>query len=166
MGIVRRGKVGTMTRTIRPAGQDDAEGAAVLLQRFFAEEGFATPPDLIRSRLALMLADATSAVFLAWEGNVAAGVATVTTSVGIELGRSAELDDLYVLPEARGRGCAQGLIAAVRAWCQAHEVTTLSVVVTPEGQDAHDLMAFYRKRGFHDTGRRISSLELTTPSGA
>ncbi len=166
MGIVRRGKVGTMTRTIRPAGQDDAESAAVLLRRFFAEEGFATPPDLIRSRLALMLADETSAVFLAWEGDVAAGVATVTTSVGIELGRSAELDDLYVLPDCRGQGIARDLIAAVRAWCQAHDVTTLSIVVTPEGQDAHDLVAFYRKRGFHDTGRKILSVELPNPSGA
>jgi len=152
--------------SIRPVRQDDSESAAALLQRFFAEEGFATPPDLIRSRLALMLADPTSAVFLAWEGEVATGVATVTTSVGIELGRSAELDDLYVLPEARGQGVAQGLIAAVRAWCQAHEVTTLSVVVTPEGQDAHDLLTFYRKRGFLDTGRRILSVELTTSPGA
>ncbi len=152
--------------SIRPVGQDDGESAASLLQRFFVEEGFATPPDLIQSRLALMLADPTSAVFLAWEGEVATGVATVTTSVGIELGRSAELDDLYVLPEARGQGGAQGLIAAVRTWCQTHEVTTLSIVVTPEGQDAHDLVAFYRKRGFRDTGRRILSVELTTPSGA
>jgi len=39
-------------------------------------------------------------------------------------------------------------------------------VVTPEGQDAHDLVAFYRKRGFRDTGCRILSVELTTPSGA
>lgn len=150
--------------TIRPVGVDDAETAAFLLRRFFAEEGFTTPPDLIRSRLDLVLADQTSAVFLAWGSETALGVATVTTSVGIELGRSAELDDLYVWPDARGQGIAQGLIAAVRAWCQAHDVTTLSIVVTPEGQDAHDLVAFYRKRGFHDTGRRILSSEMTSPA--
>ena len=38
--------------------------------------------------------------------------------------------------------------------------------MTPEGQDAHDLVAFYRKRGFHDTGCRILSVELTTSPGA
>ncbi len=152
--------------SIRPARQDDSESAAALLERFFAEEGFATPPDLIRSRLIQVLDDATSAVFLAWEGDAAVGVATVTTSVGIELGRSAELDDLYVLPEARGRGIAGGLIPAVRAWCDERRVTTLSIVMTPEGQEAHDLAAFYRKRGFHDTGRRILSTEITNPYDA
>ena len=147
-------------------GRDDRERAATLLQRFFAEEGFATPPALIRLRLDLVLADGTSAVFLAWDGDVAVGVATVTTSVGIELGRSAELDDLYVVPDARGRGVARGLIAEVRAWCLAHEVTVLSVVVTPEGQDAHDLVTYYRRRGFRDTGRRLLSDDLAGASGA
>jgi len=149
--------------TIRQVGAESIAAIAPLLEQFFVEEGFATPPMLIRERLTAMLADAASAVFLAWEDDAAVGVATVTTSVGIELGRSAELDDLYVLPRARGRGIAGGLIAAVRAWCAEHRVTTIESVVTPEGQEAHDLVAFYRKRGFRDTGRRLLYDEITNP---
>ncbi len=153
-------------KEIRRVEPEDHESAARLLQQFFAEEGFATPPDLIRPRLDLMLADKANAAFLAWDGDRAVGVATVTTSRGIELGRSAEMDDLYVRPEARGSGIATRLIAAVRAWCQEHDVSVLSIVVTPEAQEAHDLVAFYRKQGFDDTGRKLLSTQLPASSKA
>lgn len=148
--------------SVRRAGTEAVERATPLLERFFTEEGFATAPDLIHSRLSALLNDEAGAVFLAWDGAAAVGVATVSTSFGIEYGRSAELDDLYVLPEARGQGVAQALINAVRAWCQEHRCTVLLVTVTTEGEAAHGLVAFYRGRGFEDTGRRLLSLALTS----
>jgi GNAT superfamily N-acetyltransferase len=148
------------TWDVRQAGTAALAAAAPLLMRFFAEEGFTTPPELIRARLAELLASTDAVVFLAWEG-AAVGVATVSTSFGIEFGRSAELDDLYVLPEARGRGVATALIDAARAWCQAHGCTVLLVTVTPEGQQAHDLARFYQRHGFRDDGRKLLSADIT-----
>lgn len=82
-------------------------------------------------------------------------MATVTTSSGIEFGFSAELEDLYVLPEARGSGVGGELISAVKDWCRAQGCTLLSVVVTPEGQTAHNLVEYYGRRGFRESGRTL-----------
>jgi aminoglycoside 6'-N-acetyltransferase I len=141
--------------TTRRAMMADLPNALPLLERFFAEEGFQTPPGQIGEQLAVLLDDDESAVFLAWLGDRAVGVATVTTTSGIELGLSAELEDLYVLPEARGRGTGGALIEAVKAWCRAQGCTLVSVIVTPEGQATHNLIEYYRRRGFEETGRTL-----------
>jgi aminoglycoside 6'-N-acetyltransferase I len=150
-----------MTLSVRRATSADLDAALPLLQRFFAEEGFATPPDLIRERLGEMLADLGTGVFLAWLGTEAVGVATVTTSSGIEFGLGAELEDLYVRPDVRERGVGSALIEAVIAWCRARACTVVEVVVTPEGQAAHDLIGYYRARGFRESGRVMLLLPLT-----
>ena len=141
--------------TPRQATISDLEPALSLLECFFAEEGFQLPPAQMRTRLAGMLKDDDSAVFLAWLGNEAVGVAAVTTSSGIELGLSAELEDLYVLPEARRSGVGEALIAAVKDWCRTRGCTLLSVVVTPEGQAAQNLIEYYDRRGFKEMGRTL-----------
>src|ERR1044071_5420535 len=100
--------------TVVQAGPEDFEAALPLLQRFFIEEGFNTAPEQIRVQLAGLLSNRDSAVFLAWQAGQPVGVATVTTSRGIEFGHSAELEDLYVLPEVRGIGAGRALIATVQ----------------------------------------------------
>jgi aminoglycoside 6'-N-acetyltransferase I len=150
--------------TIRQVNHADFEPAFSLLERFFAEEGFQTAPDQIHTQLWEMLANDESAVFLAWANDKAVGVATVTTSQGIEFGHSAELEDLYVLPEARGCGVGGALIDAVKDWCQSQGCTAVSVIVTPEGQAAHNLIGYYRIRGFEESGRTILLSYLQQPA--
>jgi aminoglycoside 6'-N-acetyltransferase I len=139
---------------------ESLDPALHLLGRFFDEEGFSTPADEMRASLHTMVTGPGSAVFLAWQWAKAVGVATVTTSVGIEYGRAAELEDLYVLPAARRSGVAGALIDAVRVWCRAQGCTTLLVTVTREGEAAHKLMDFYQRRGFVNTGRVILEQRL------
>ena len=139
----------------RQATMADLEPALSLLERFFAEEGFQCPPAQMRARLGEMLKDDNSTVFLTWLDGKAVGIATATTSSGIELGLSAELEDLYVLPKVRGFGVGGALIAAVKDWCRVQGCTLLSVVVTPEGQAAHNLIEYYGRRGFQETGRTL-----------
>lgn len=150
---------------IRRAGMAQFDEAFDLLQRFFHEEGFDTPAAAMRSSLGAMLGSPSSAVFLAWLEGKAVGVATVTTSLGIEYGRSAEMEDLYVLPEVRGRGIAATLTEAVCEWCRGEGVTAVLVTVTPEGEAAHGLLDYYRRHGFANTGRVIleRALNPTTP---
>jgi len=146
---------------VQKAGVDSFDAAFRLLERFFREEGFDTPVEEMRVSLRTMLAapnadkEHPSAVFLAWRGREAVGVATVTTCVGIEYGRSAEIDDLYVLPQARGSGVASALIEAVCNWCSEEGATVVLVTVTPEGEANHKLLDYYRRRGFSHTGRVI-----------
>lgn len=143
------------TIQVRKAGVDSLNAALHLLQRFFLEEGFHTAAEEMRSSLHTMMIHPNSAVFLAWHGAEALGVTTVTTSVGIEYGRSAEIEDLYVLPQARGGGVATELIEAVCAWCDQEGCTAVLVTVTPEGEAKHGLIEFYGQRGFANTGRII-----------
>ena len=140
---------------IKRATLTDFESALCLLERFFDEEGFGTPREQIRGQLDHLLRDSESGVFLVWEQGRAIGVATVTVTEGIELGLSAELEDLYVLPEARGGGAGRALISAVAGWCRAQGCSLVAVVVTPEGQAAHDLIGYYRAQGFEETGRTL-----------
>jgi aminoglycoside 6'-N-acetyltransferase I len=140
---------------VRQATVSDLESALPLIDRFFAEEGFQAPPGQMRKQLVGLLDGDETAVFLAWQDDQAVGVATVTTTSGIELGLSAELEDLYVLPQVRGLGVGGALIAAVKDWCRARGCSLVSVVVTPEGQAAHNLIEYYSRRGFQETGRTL-----------
>jgi aminoglycoside 6'-N-acetyltransferase I len=140
---------------IKQATLADCEGALSLLERFFVEEGFGTSREQIREQLEQLLRDSESAVFLASERNRFIGVATVTTTQGIELGLSAELEDLYVRPESRGGGAGRALIRAVLDWCRTRGCSVVSVCVTPEGQALHDLIGYYRAQGFEETGRTL-----------
>jgi GNAT superfamily N-acetyltransferase len=148
---------------IQQVKADCIEVAFHLLERFFSEGGFDTPAQQMRASLRTMMTDPGSAVFLAWQEQEAVGVATVTTSVGLEYGRSAELEDLYVLPEERGSGVASALIEAVCSWCRQQKVSVVLVTVTPEGESEHGLTNFYRRRGFAVTGRLILERALHLP---
>lgn len=148
---------------VRQATVAEAGLAQPLIERFFAEEGFDAPPGQIRRQLLGLLGDEESAVFLAWQNETAVGVATVTTTSGIELGLSAELEDLYVLPQAREQGAGAALIEAVKGWCRGRGCSLVAVVVTPDGQAAHDLIGYYRRRGFVETGRTLLFAHLPPP---
>jgi aminoglycoside 6'-N-acetyltransferase I len=140
---------------IQRVGFDAFEEAIYLLKRFFHEEGFAKPAEEMRSSLHAMITASSCAVFIARRGKEAVGVATVTTSLGIEYGRSAELEDLYVLPKARRSGVASALVEAVCRWCCDQGVSVLLVTVTPAGAAEHKLLDYYQRRGFSNTGRLI-----------
>ena len=63
--MYRKGIGVETTWDVRQAGTAALAAAAPLLMRFFAEEGFTTPPELIRARLAELLASTDAVVFLA-----------------------------------------------------------------------------------------------------
>jgi len=149
---------------IEEVGDESLDPALYLLRRFFSEQGFHTSAGEMRSSLQRMIVSPDNAVFLARRGTKALGVATVTTSVGLEYGLSTELEDLYVLPEARGGGVASALIEKVCSWCQERGCTTLLVTVIPEGEATHNLIDFYGRLGFANTGRVI--LERALRPGA
>ncbi|MCO6450137.1 MAG: GNAT family N-acetyltransferase [Caldilineales bacterium] len=140
---------------VRQIGDDSLEIALSLLRRFFIEEGFDTAEEDMRALLREMLASENNAVFLATGDGEAQGVATVSVSLGLECGLSAEMDDLYVLPQARGKGVAASLIEAACQWSRARGCSVVLATVMPEGEAKHGLKAFYRRQGFSDVGRVI-----------
>jgi len=149
-----------MAVTIRQITAHQFAPAFDLLCRFFAEEGFNVPLELIRLNLESFLSRADYGAFLAYVEGQPIGIATVSTTISVELGRMAEIDDLYVLPDARGHGVAGALITAALDWCRAQGRTYIQVTITPEGEAAHGLTRFYDKIGFADTRRKLMSRAL------
>ncbi len=139
---------------------DDLSAAIHLLQRFFAEEGFDTPPHVIAERVRALAGLETCLLIVAEAGSETVGVATASMEFGIEFGWWAEMGDLYVLPEARGTGVAKLLVEGIEAWLRAKGVAGYQVTVTPEGEDHHGLRAYYRKLGFRGDGRLLLFKEL------
>jgi GNAT superfamily N-acetyltransferase len=141
--------------TRRLGGGDDTSVAASLLVRFFREEGFDTPDDVIRAHTKRMASIDSCGLFVAEMGSETAGVATVSLEFGIEFGWSAEMGDLYVLPEWRGRGVAQALIDTIERFLRGRGASGYQVTVTPYAQEHHELTRFYNKIGFSSEGRLI-----------
>ena len=131
---------------------DDPGEAARLLKAFFAEEGFSTPAAQIEANLHKMLDLDICRVLVMKEGPQTVAVASLSLDFGIEFGWAAEIGDLYVVPQARGRGLARGLVEACRGIARQMGATTLYVTVTAHGED-QGLKRFYDRLGFCDDGR-------------
>ena len=140
---------------------DDPGSAILLLQRFFREEGFDTPDDVIAANTRRMLGLDVCAILQAEEDGVAIGVATVSMEFGIEFGWSAEMGDLYILPEWRGRGVARLIVAAAEDYLRARGAAGYQVTVTPFGEKSHGLRDFYRALGFAEEGRELLYRKLS-----
>ena len=145
---------------IRPVRASDFAAACGLLARFFAEEGFTTPASKVAANLRAMIDDPFCWAALAWVGDEPLGITTISTNRGVEFGLQGEIGDLYVLPGARGRGIARALVDASVAWCRERGCASVQVVITPEGQSAHDLMSFYNRLDFAPTGRSLVLFEF------
>jgi GNAT superfamily N-acetyltransferase len=146
--------------SIVACSEDMAADAVRLLVRFFREEGFDGRAEMLGENLRGMLADPNCWIGLAVAGGDVVGIATVTAMRDIEHGRLSEIGDLYVLPEVRNKGVARRLIAAAIDWCRQAGCRAILVTVTPQGDAAHGLAAFYRGHGFAMTDRMIARLEL------
>ncbi|MEU1726039.1 GNAT family N-acetyltransferase [Nonomuraea sp. NPDC005692] len=140
---------------IRAAVPDDLPALHDLAVAFYAEDGFTTPARTLKANLARLIAapDVRVAVSESEGRLVAFGI--TTTTFGLEQGLYAELEDLFVVPEARRRGEAERLIEDSRRWAAGRGCTTLEIVIAPNGADVSHLFAYYGKRGFRDEGRRI-----------
>jgi GNAT superfamily N-acetyltransferase len=139
---------------------DDLDEACDLLVRFFREEGFDTSDEVIRRHTAIMAGLDNCGLFIAEASDRAVGVATISLEFGIEFGWGAEMGDLYVLPEWRGRGLSRRLVLAVEDFLKDRDASFYQVTVTPYAQEAHDLKGLYDKLGFESEGRLILAKKI------
>jgi GNAT superfamily N-acetyltransferase len=139
----------------RLTADDDLAAAGELLIRFFAEEGFTTPPATIRTNMQRLASLETCGLFIAEAEGKTIGVATISMEFGIEYGWSAEMGDLYVLPGWRGRGVSARIVAAIEAFLRERGAAGYQVTVTDYAERHHGLTEFYRKLGFAGEGRKL-----------
>lgn len=139
----------------RLTAASDLSAATGLLIRFFHEEGFETPDDTIAANTRQMAGIEQCGLFAAEAGSAMVGVATVSLEFGIEFGWSAEMGDLYVVPQWRRRGVSRLLVHAVEGFLKEKGAAGYQVTVTPHAEDRHGLREFYRSLGFASEGRFI-----------
>lgn len=145
---------------IRTAAPEDLPALLALAVDFYEEDGFATSAADLRSNLATLIASPTARVAVSEADGRVVAFAITTTTFGLESGLIAELEDLYVAPDARRRGEAHRLIEDSLRWSAGRGCGRLEIVIAPNGQDVSHLFDFYRKRGFRDEGRRLLSQPL------
>lgn len=145
---------------INEVGARDLEIALGLLVRFFDEHGFSPLGGDLRSALAQMIKDPDSAVFLCRDGDIPVGVITVTSGVNLEYGRSAEIEDLYVVPEARRGGIGARMVERALAWSRLMGCSTVLVTLVAQGTEGDTLLSFYQRHGFQPNTRRILECPL------
>ena len=151
-----------MTHLIRSARATDVPALVSLMQAFYAESDFplASEP-AARAFHTLLADDRLGAIWLAEDAGVTLGHVVLTVCYSMEYGGlRGFIDDLFVLPAARGRGIAAGLLAAARAGATERGVRALHVEV---GSDNDTARRLYVRGGYADSGHLLLSLPLAPP---
>ena len=134
--------------TPRVATPSDAETVARLLDAFNREYGTPTPgPEVLATRLRGLLAGNDVIALLA--GDPAVGVALLTLRPNVwSDGPVVLVDELYVAPEARGRGLGSALVVAVESLTRERGGELIEIAVDGADTDAH---RFYERHGYRTT---------------
>ena len=128
---------------IRPARVDEIEAMLPLIRAYC--EFYETEPDddgLRRMFETLITEPSQGAVFIAREGDDAVGFATLDWKwSSLKASRLGYLEDLYVHPDARGRGIADALIAACVERCRERGMGALQWLTAPDNHRAQKVYA-------------------------
>jgi GNAT superfamily N-acetyltransferase len=132
----------------RLATPADADEAARLLYDFNVEFETPTPAvDVLAARLRVLLAGTETFAILA--GTPAVAVALVTLRPNVwHVGPVALLDELYVVPDLRGRGVGSRVIDLLLATVRQRSVSLVEINVDEGDVDAQ---RFYERHGFAAT---------------
>jgi len=116
-----------------------------LLDAFNREYHAPTPgPDVLIARLHSLLAGSDVIAFLAGDPAVGLALLTLRPNVWYD-GPVVLVDELYVAPEARGRGLGSALLAAVESLTRERGGRLIEIAVDGADTDAH---RFYERHGY------------------
>jgi aminoglycoside 6'-N-acetyltransferase I len=139
----------------------DLQNVLELATAFYIEDGFTTPMRRLRENLMVLLdSDSARVAVACGHDDEIAGFAITTLSFGLEYGRSAELEDLFVVPAHRRSGIGGILIADSADWARDRGCRVLELVVAPNGANVDHLFNYYAHQGFTREGRQILSRDL------
>jgi GNAT superfamily N-acetyltransferase len=160
---------------IRPARVEDEPAVVALMRDFYAEEHLvfdelATP----RAVHELLACPALGSIHLFTHAGSVVGYFALTCGFSLEFhGRYALLDELYLIPPARGRGGGRHALDVAAETARAAGVAALRLEV---GQANLRVRSTYLKSGYQDDRRDLFTRRLrtltpsqtasTTPSGS
>ena len=153
-----------MTLTFDPAAEADADALLGLARAFHRDEGH---PIGDAGEAALRQVARGEPMARAWivrQQGEAIGYVIITLGFSIEYGgRDGFIDDLYLVPSARGHGLGRQLLEFALAQATGLGIGTLHLEVETGNDTATRL---YRRAGFEATGRRLMRLRLANGGGS
>jgi ribosomal protein S18 acetylase RimI-like enzyme len=144
----------------RPAVPEDIDALLPLMEAFYREDHHPWQEGAARETLRRLLADAAfGRAYLIEEGGTVLGYLVVCFGFSLEFhGKDAFVDELYVLPEARGRGLGTEALRVAEACCREAGVQALHLEVGHGNDTARRL---YRSWGFGDRPHALMSKRLS-----
>lgn len=136
-----------MKAKIHIAGERDRDSVQSLVLAQFAEHAIDVEPEELEQAIDSVLAGGKSALFLiARNGRKAIGLAFMSFVWSLEhCGQSAWLEELYVVPEERGRGTGRLLLEEVVRIASENECAAIDLEVEKNLSRAENL---YGREGF------------------
>ena len=143
----------------RAAAAADADALLDLVEAFYREEGYPFDRSAARRALiGLVRAPARGWVWVIERRSKPVGYVVVTLGYSLEYrGATALVDELYILPEHRGRGLGSKALRLVERVCASSRVRTVHLEVERSNAGAD---ALYRRLGFADRGRSLLTKRL------
>jgi GNAT superfamily N-acetyltransferase len=134
---------------VRFASMEDAPLVVKLLKAFFSHEG-RDVKHLGQNVQAIL--DDPGRGFITLAGDK--GIATTTIRISAGGGASAEIEEIWVQPSARGQGLGAKLLRTAVTECRRRGIESIELRVTPFDQEI-GIPDFYTKQGFTHGGRLI-----------
>jgi ribosomal protein S18 acetylase RimI-like enzyme len=141
-----------LTADIAAVRSDDAAVLVMLARAFHGEEGRTLDAAGKAALVAIAEGEPMARAWLVRDGERAVGYLIITLGFSVEYGgRDGFIDDVYLVPEARGAGLGRRLLAFALAEAERLGVRTLHLEVDVENERATG----YRADRFEETGRRL-----------
>jgi ribosomal protein S18 acetylase RimI-like enzyme len=144
--------------TLEPVRPADEAALLAMARDFHAEDGHDLTAAGARAVRALCVGDPMALAWFLCLGGARVGYAVLSFGFSVEHGgRDGFIDDLYLVPSARGRGLGKAAMDAVERVAAACGVQALHLEVARDNRRAE---ALYRARGYRVTDRQLMSKRL------
>jgi diamine N-acetyltransferase len=136
----------------------DLEPCLRLMQAYYQFDGIEFNATRARASLEQMIAGNFGQAHLVRYNHQEVGYAIVLYGYSLEYGgRVLELDELYLIPEARGLGLGSAVLAFVQAQAKAMDAVVITLETEANNQNAQ---MFYQKHGYTVLERQILRKKL------
>lgn len=144
---------------VRLAEHGDVPTLVALMTEFYSEAGYSLSPEQASQAFDALLDDPRlGRVWLVESGGSPVGYLVLTLGFSMEFGGvRGFVDDLFVRPNARGKGLGAVVLAAVKQACADLGVRALLVETGPAEHPARRL---YARAGFQESGRVVLTQSL------
>lgn len=148
-----------LPRAFRPARPADTSPLLDLVAAFYREEGYPFDRRAARAALVALLRDAGHGwVWIVERRSKPIGYVLVTLAYSLEYGgKTAFVDEIYLLPDERGRGLGSKALALAERAAAASGARAIHLEVERSNPEAH---ALYRRQGYDDRGRFLLTKAL------